>query len=165
ETLLDLLQMRGRRFDPFGVAAEKSGEILELRLDAVARIDIRMKLRIERCQLRDAPPDAPESREERVVAFVKRRVTLRAEPLDAFSAGEHLADRGELDVLGRILQRRAIELAQLECQQVDAGVAVLSGRAHAFELRSERAHRLERGGRGSEQRVEMTERVQHPEMH
>src|SRR5439155_10992159 len=47
---LDLLQTRGRRFDSLGIAAEKRGEILELRLDAVARVDVGLELRIERCQ-------------------------------------------------------------------------------------------------------------------
>ena len=53
-------------------------------------------------QLGDAPPDAAEPGQHRVVALVQRRVALRAQPLDALGAGQHLPQRGQLDVLGRL---------------------------------------------------------------
>ena len=42
QPLLDLLQPGRRGFDPVGVPAQEQREILELRLDAVARLDVRL---------------------------------------------------------------------------------------------------------------------------
>ena len=43
QPVLDLLQARGRRVDAGGVAAEERGEVLELRLDRVARVEVRRR--------------------------------------------------------------------------------------------------------------------------
>ncbi len=75
---------------PSAYSRRNSGKILELRLDAVARVEVRLELRVERRQLPDAPPDAAERRENRAVALVERRVALGAEPLDALGVREHL---------------------------------------------------------------------------
>ena len=47
KAILDLLQTRGRGVDAIGVVAEEVREILELRFDRVARIQIRTELRID----------------------------------------------------------------------------------------------------------------------
>jgi len=71
QTLLDLLEPGRRRFDAVGVAAQEHREILELRLDPLTRIDVRLELRIEARQLRHAPPDAAQRRQDRIVALVQ----------------------------------------------------------------------------------------------
>ncbi len=164
ETLFDLLELRRRRFDAFGVAAEKHGEIFQLRLDAVARVDIRLELRIEGRELRNPPPHIPKLRENRIVALVQRGVALGAQALDPVSARENLTDRGQLGVLGGIFQHGAIQLGQLKRQQVHTSVAIPCGGAHPITLRLARAHRLERGSRWRKQCVKTTEGVQHSEM-
>ena len=83
----------GRRVDAVGVAAQEERQVLELRLDAVARLEIRRELRIDRRQLADPLPDAAEPGEHRVVAVVERRVALLAQPLHALGAREHLPRR------------------------------------------------------------------------
>ena len=62
---------------PVGVRAQKQREVLELRFDAVAGVEIRLELRIERRQLRHPPPDAAQPRQNRVVAFVQGRRSSR----------------------------------------------------------------------------------------
>ena len=47
EPFLDLLQLCRRRIDAVGIPAQKDREILELRLDAVPSIEIRLELRIQ----------------------------------------------------------------------------------------------------------------------
>ena len=70
QPLLDLLQPGRRRFDAVGVPPQKLRQILELRLDAVACVQVRLKLRVERRQLRHAAPDMAEARQNRFVAFI-----------------------------------------------------------------------------------------------
>ena len=57
-------------------------------------------------QLRDPPPHAAESGQDRIVALVERRVAFGAQPLDALGAGQHLTQRGELDVFAGVAGRR-----------------------------------------------------------
>ena len=148
QPILDLLQPRRRRLDAVGVAAQEDREILELRLDAVARVQVRLELRIERRQLADAAPDAAERREHRVVALVQRRVALGAQPLDALGVRQHLprARASSSSSPGR-LERRPIELGELE-RRPDPGArrGRDRGAASARELVPMRAQRVE--GRG-----------------
>src|SRR5207302_3918121 len=126
------------------VAPKEEGQVLELRLDAVARLEVRLKSRIERRELGDATPDVAQFRENRAVALVQRRVALDAKPLDALRAGEHLPERRELDVLRRLarfrrLERRAIELSQLKGDHVQARFAIAGRGSCADELLLHRA--------------------------
>jgi hypothetical protein len=68
--ILDLLQPGGRGFDRVGIAAQEQGEIFELRLDAIASLEVGVELRVERGQFGHPPPDASQIREHRSVALV-----------------------------------------------------------------------------------------------
>ena len=98
QPVFDLLQAGRRGFNRVGVAAEKSGQILELRLDAVARVEIRLEARIEAGELRDTAPDLSERGQNGIVALVQCRVAVGAQPLDPLGIGEHLAHRAQLVV-------------------------------------------------------------------
>ncbi len=124
KALLDLLETCRRGLDAVRVASEKARQVLELRLDAVARLEVRLELRLERRQLRDTPPHPTQRAKDCVVVLVEGRVALRAQPLDAFGAGEDLPEGRQVDVFARILERGAIELAKLERDQIDSCVAI-----------------------------------------
>ena len=104
QPLLDLLQAGRRRFDAVGVPPQEQREILELRLDAVARVQVGLKLRVERRQLRHAAPDMAEARQNRFVAFVQRRIALLAQPLHALGARQHLTQSRQLDIFARFVR-------------------------------------------------------------
>src|SRR5688500_7689143 len=58
QALLDLLQPRRRGVHAVGVAAEEERQVFELRLDAVAGVQVAGELRIDGRQLADTLPDA-----------------------------------------------------------------------------------------------------------
>ena len=145
EPIFDLLQLRGRRIDPVGVAAQEERQVFELRLDPVAGIDVRRKLRIDDGQLADTLPDAAEPAQHRVVALVQRRVALFAEPLDALGVGQHPAGGRELLVLPRPW-RRLFDLPELKGNQVEARRLFAAVHPRSFELLSKGAQRRPRVG-------------------
>src|SRR5207253_2201202 len=61
QPVLDLLETRRRRLDAVGVSPQEQRKVFELRLDAVARVEVGLELRVERRQIRDAPPDVSKS--------------------------------------------------------------------------------------------------------
>ncbi len=166
EALFHLLQPRGRCFDAGHVLPEKSGEVFELRLDAVARVEIRLELRIEGRQLRHAAPDVPEARQNGIVALVKRRVAVGAEPLHPVGARKHVAQGRELDIFPRIARSQpgAIELARLKGNQILAAGAVPGRAAHPGELVLHRAHRVERSRGRRRHLIEPAERIDDAQM-
>ena len=134
-----------------------------------SRVSSTAELRVEVGELRDAAPHASQPRQNRVVAFVERRVAFGAEPLDALRAGQHLAKRRELDVLpgiagGDRLEAGAFELAQREGDQIEPRLAIPGRAADARELVLRLAHRVERRGRRRHERVEPAEGVDHAEV-
>ena len=115
------------------VLPEEGRQLLELRLDPVAFVQERFEAAIERRQIRDAAPDAAETREHGAVAFIEGRVTFFAQALDALGARQDLPGRRKVGVLGGVfrLERRAIELRELESQEVLPGLALGDGFADA----------------------------------
>ena len=104
---------------PSRIAAQEEREILELRLDAVARVEVRLELRVERRELANPLPDAAELREHGGVALVQRGVALRrtaARPARRSPAPDaRPADRHPLRLAGGWrLERRLVELGQLK---------------------------------------------------
>ncbi len=107
EALLDLLQPRRRCIDAVAIAPQEVREILELRLDAVARVQVRLEPGIDRRELADAFPDGAESRKHRRIALVERGVAFGAESLDPLGAREHLTRGLQLGVLFGVSRRPA----------------------------------------------------------
>ena len=62
EPVLELLQPLGGRIDVRRIRSKEEREIFELRLDPVARLQVRDKSRVDRRELGDAFPDGPHSR-------------------------------------------------------------------------------------------------------
>ena len=60
QPVFHLLEPRRRRLDAVGVAAQVFRQVLELRLDAVAGVEIRLERGVERGKLTDPPPHAAE---------------------------------------------------------------------------------------------------------
>ena len=87
------------------VGPQEEREILELRLDRVARLDVRRELRVEGGELADALPRCRERRQRRVVSLVQRRVGLGAEPLQPIGVREDLPGRRQLLVFARLAAR------------------------------------------------------------
>ncbi len=123
EPVLDFLQLCRRRLDPVRIPAEEPRQILELRLDAVARVEIGLKLRVHARELANPPPHAAERRQRRIVAVVERRIAFFAEALEALRVRENVAGRFELRVLA-IAQRGAIEFGQLKRCKLLASAAL-----------------------------------------
>ena len=74
---------------------QEEREILELRLDAVARVEVRREARVERARARrPCFQTVAERRQRGLVAFVERVVGLAAEPLEPVGVGEDLPRRG-----------------------------------------------------------------------
>ncbi len=93
EALLHLLQPGRRCIDAIAIAPHEVREILELRLDAVAGVQVRLEPGIDGGELADAFPHGPESRKHRRIAFVQRGVAFRTESLNPLGAREHLPAR------------------------------------------------------------------------
>src|SRR5262249_23221393 len=134
-------------------------EVLELRLDAVARVDIRLERRIERRQLPYPSPHTSKRRQNRIVALVESCVAFRAEALDALGTREHLSKRREIGILRRFFERRAIEFPELKRDQVLARVAIGCERAQPREFVMRSAHRVVSALSGREQLVERPKRI------
>ena len=76
EPVFDLLEPLGRGVDPGGVRAQEEREVLELRLDDVARLEVRREAAVDRRQICQALPDdrrAPEGRRARPRRAPRRR--------------------------------------------------------------------------------------------
>src|SRR6476661_8586085 len=71
EPILGLLQLCRGRLDAVCIPAQEEREILELRLDAVTRLEVRQEFRVERRQLANPPPYRSEARQHRIVALVE----------------------------------------------------------------------------------------------
>ena len=105
QSILDLLKPPRRRIDVVGVATQQEGHVFELRLDALPRVQLLGKLRLDRRKLSDPFPDLRQPGEHGVIAVVERRVRLLTQPLDPLGVGEHLLRGREFLVLAG-LQRR-----------------------------------------------------------
>ena len=119
EPVLDLLQRRRGRVDAVGVDPQGVRQILELRLDAVPRLEVRDEPRIERRQLADPAPDVAQARQRRLVAVVQRRVASAAQPLQLLGVREHVPRRGQFVVFAGT-QRGPFQFAELEANQLEA---------------------------------------------
>src|SRR5262245_57328143 len=102
------------------------------------------KLRIDGGEFGDALPDTTESREDRFVAVVQRRVAFLTQSLDAFSVREDMLFGRELVILSRA-RRRFVDLAQLKINQLEPGGLFASVHSRAIEPISYRAQRSPRG--------------------
>jgi hypothetical protein len=138
QPVLDLLQPRRRGVHAVGIAAQEVGEVLELRLDAVAGVHVRRELRVDGRQLADALPHAAQAREHGAVAVVQRAVALLAQPLQPLGARQHLA-RGELEgdqvEARRLLARVHPRAFELVAQRPHAGPGLGHPRRRRAELR------------------------------
>src|SRR5205085_10581769 len=121
------------------VPPQEHREILELCLDAVARIEVRPELRVEGRELAYPTPYGAETREDGAVVFVERGVAFGAEPLDALGAGEYLAKRGHFLVFSGT-RRGAIELGELKRDQLLTTFAIRHGAPQPRQLRLAHPH-------------------------
>ena len=165
QAILDLLQPPGRRIDAVGVVAEEERQVLELRLDGVARLEVRRRARVERGELADPLPDggraAPArprpARRAPAYASALSRCSCSAFASTCRSAVERL-------VLARA-QRRLLNLVALKRQQVDARGFCRSSSRSVSQLGAERAARARRRAATSSRAVvEPGERVEQIEM-
>jgi hypothetical protein len=118
----------------------------ELRLDAVARVEIRSKTRVDRGQVRDAAPDLPQDCQRRAVAFIQRRVCFLTKPLDTFGVRQDLADSAQVDVLLSRSECRAIELGELERHELLPGIPFGNRASGSTQFLPARAPSLEEAG-------------------
>src|SRR5687768_16247384 len=78
EAIFDLLQAAGRGIDAVGEAAKGKRQVFELRLDAVAGVEVWREPRIDRRELAHALPHVAERGERRRLVVVQLRVALAA---------------------------------------------------------------------------------------
>src|SRR6185503_9204818 len=90
EPIFDLLQTLRRRIDAGREVAKCEREIIELGLDAVARVEVRREARIDRRELADAFPDSPEDCQGGPLGLVQFRVALAAQALNRVGAAQQL---------------------------------------------------------------------------
>ena len=119
QAILDLLQSSGRRVDAVREIAQREGEVLELRLDAVAGVEVRREARIDGRQLADALPHVAERGERRAFVVVQLGVAFAAQPLNGVGAAQQLPIGGERFVFAR-LQVGLLQFVQLELDEVEA---------------------------------------------
>ena len=161
EAIFDVLQLRRRGIDPFGVSSEEQRQVFELRLDAVLRLEKWLEPGVERGQIGDAPPDTAEARQNRRVALVQGRVTFRAKTLNTFRTGQHAPAGRELDVLCRLvwLEPCPIEIGKLKRDELAARIAVGKGSPESRQLLASRLPGIERSRNGRGVRTEVPEAV------
>ena len=166
QPVFDLLEPCRRGFDVVSVAPQKEREILELRLDSVARLEIRLERRIQRGELCHPPPDAAEVRQRGPVALIQQRVAFRAQPPDALGAREHLPGRRQLDVFSRLpwLEGRSIELTELKDRELMPRGAIRRRAPDVPERLDRRSKRGERLAQRLDQRAKRAERVENRQM-
>src|SRR5439155_19169464 len=133
QPILDLLKTRGGRVDIEGVGPEKEREILELRLQRIARVKVRREPRVHGRQLTDFLPDDAERPQRRFVTLVKSRVRFAAQALQPVRVGQHLTRRRQLLVLPR-LRFDAVDLGELERQEFRARRLLLLARREPLPL-------------------------------
>src|SRR5262249_8087647 len=119
----------------------------------------RLKRRIERGQVSNAPPHAAESGQDRVVAVVQRTVAFAAQPLDSFGARQHLFRRVQTAVFISH-ERGPIELAELELKELLPRPAIGSRLLDTRTLVRERAQGCKCERDGSEEFAQPAERIQ-----
>ena len=107
EPVFDLLEPLRRGVDAGGVRAEEEREVLELRLDDVAGVEVRREAASIAASSPSRFQTIAERRKGRLVAFVQCVVRLGAEPLQPVGVRQHLARRRELVVFARLPARRA----------------------------------------------------------
>src|SRR5262249_23059304 len=115
-------------------------EVFELRLDGVASLDVRGKLRIDARQLSDPLPDAAQPGEHGLFAFVEGRVAFLAQPLNPICADEDLTQGGELVVFGRAW-RDTPDFSELKRDQIEACSLLARVHPRALELVAKRPNR------------------------
>ena len=161
QAIFHVLQTLRRRIDSAGEVAERERQIVELRLDAVPRFEVRREPRIDRGELADPFPDAAEDDERRFLGVVKLGVTFPAQALDGVGAAQQLPLRAQCLVLA-VLQVRFLQLAELECDQVETRRALAIVHAQAIELLAKSADvvegRRDVGARGIEARPRVEQR-------
>ncbi len=166
EPVFDLLQPGRRRLDAVGIAAQVQGEILELRLDAVARVEVRLKhadraRRVRRPGARRRPaPQGPRRPARRGRRSSPRTAVRRRSALDSTCF-----ERGELFVLpglrvrpcrarragnwrapgGRRVRRRPSGRGSAPASRPEA-LANADGRRRRVPLRDRRTRRARRDG-------------------
>ena len=84
EPFLDLLKLGRRRVDPVGIPAEEQREIFELRLDAVAGLEVGPELRFELREFGHPPPDRAQTGEDDD-GRERRAIPLRPPGVKAFA--------------------------------------------------------------------------------
>ena len=115
QTVFHFLQFGWGRVDVFAVGAQTEGEIFQLRFDGVARLQVRLKRRIQLSQFGDPLPDQPQAGQCGLVAVVQRPIGFAAEPLQLLGVGQHASCGCQRFVLA-LAQRRSLELAHLKSQ-------------------------------------------------
>ncbi len=155
EPILDLLEARRRSVDVLRVGSQEEGEVLELRLDRLARLDVRSELRVQRGKLADLLPHRAERRQGCVIPLVERRVGVGAEPLEPIRVRQDLPRRHQRLIFVR-LRRGLVDLGELEREELGAGCFLLFGGGQARALVADQLPRAERRGhplaRGSQPR-------------
>src|SRR5262249_29513542 len=141
--VFDVLQPTRRRVDRLAVVAEEEGEVLQLRIESGAALEIRRHARVERREVANSLPDGRERVEHRAVLLVKELIRLGAGREQALGVREARAFRRERLILAR-LRRRSPDLVALERQQIDARELLAFVEPQRIELRTERAEPLER---------------------
>ena len=83
---------------PSAYDLQEERQVLELRFDTVAGIDIWTEAIIDAGELAELAPDRAEGRECRLVTLRRATCTHRRTAAAAVGVGQHLPDRGELVV-------------------------------------------------------------------
>ncbi len=86
--------------------SQKEGEILELRFDRRAGVEIGTEPPVEGRQLADFLPDDAERGEDGLVSFIQRVVDVAAQSLQLVGIRENRPCRRELVILARLVERR-----------------------------------------------------------
>ena len=125
-----------------GVVAQEEGEVLELRLDGAAAVEVRLRARVDGRQVaRRVFQTAVRALSTAPSLLVEQLVGLGAQPLELLGVGQHLPFGLERVVLARA-QRRLLNLVALKRQQVEHAPASVARRAAA--CRARRAARVTR---------------------
>jgi hypothetical protein len=119
EPILHLLQSPRRRVYLVAVATQQEGQIFELRLDGVSRLELVCELRFDSREFPNSLPDLRQPREDGLIAVVECGVRLFAQALNPFGVRKHLLRGRQLFVFAG-LQRGLLDLAELKGNQLEA---------------------------------------------
>ncbi len=144
-------------------------QVLELRFDALAGIQVGLEPGLQRGQLAYPLPDCAEAREDSGVAFIQRGIALGTETLHTLGTCEHLTRRRQLLVLeqrsGRDRpERRLFELCQLKGHQLLPRGPVGRQAGETLESLGGGAHGIERSAGWRRERFETAEVVEDRQM-